>query len=139
MANQNVPTHVLSGGISLKGNSYPDGGAQITYGGFAPTFEGLDPLVTPRTITAEDGLVFLITPSQATALDLPAAGASMNGRIYTFYVRDGGFAVTITAGGVAIPCDSVATPTVTAAAKSSLVYVIYSAGAVVSTLIQGVN
>jgi hypothetical protein len=39
MANQNVPTHIFSGGISLQGNSFPSTAAgDITYGGLAPTF-----------------------------------------------------------------------------------------------------
>lgn len=39
MANQNVPTHIFSGGIALQGNSFPSTATgDITYGGLAPTF-----------------------------------------------------------------------------------------------------
>lgn len=139
MANQNVPTHIFSGGIALQGNSFPSTAAvDITYGGFAPTFEVLDDTVTPQTISTTDGLVFVITPSQNTTLNLPAVASITGSRIYTFFVRDGGaFAVTFTAGGVAIPSGTGAGTTVTAVSKSSLVYVIYKDGVVVSTLIEG--
>ena len=135
MANQNVPTHVFGGAVALAGNSYPStSAANITYGGFAPTFEVTGPTATPRTIASNDGLVFFVVPAAALAYDLPAASSSMDGRIYTFYVRPGGAGqtLTITAGGVAISGG-----TVTTAQKANTVTVIYSAGVVLSQLVIG--
>ena len=133
MANISAPTHIFGGGVALKGNTFPSTlAADDTFGGFAPTFEILDGSVAARTIASTDGLVFLITPTVAVALDLPAAGADMNGRIYTFYCKAGGAGdtVTFTAGGGAISGG-----TVVAATTVATVTIVYSAGAVASQII----
>lgn len=135
MANNSAPTHVFGGGVALKGNTFPStAAADDTFGGFAPTFEVTSPTATPRTIASTDGLVFFVAPGAALAYDLPAAATSMDGRIYTIYVRPGaaGHTVTLTAGGAAISGG-----TVTTAQKANTVTIIYSGGAVASQIIVG--
>lgn len=135
MANNSAPTHVFGGGVALVGNSFPsDNAANVTYGGFAPSFEILPGATASQTISLTDGLVFLIEPSVAVALNLPAVASVIGSRIYTFYVRAGGAGdtVTFTAGGVAI-----STSTVTTDQKANTVTVVYQAGAVASLIIVG--
>lgn len=135
MANNSAPTHIFGGGVALVGNSFPSTtAADITYGGFAPSFEILPGATASQTIGLTDGLVFLIEPSVAVALDLPAAASVIGSRIYTFYVRAGGAGdtVTFTAGSAAISGG-----TVTTAQKANTVTVVYQGGAVASLVIVG--
>ncbi len=133
MANNSAPTHIFGGGIALVGNSFPsDATADITYGGFAPSFEILPAGTASQTIGLTDGLVFLIEPTVAVALDLPAAASVTGSRIYTFYVRAGGAGdtVTFTAGGGAISGG-----TVVAATTVATVTIVYQGGLVASQIV----
>ena len=137
MANQSPPTHKFAGGITLQGNTYPsDAAANVTYGGIVPTVGLLLGNDATQTISATDGLVFFVTPSGATiiVLTLPTAGATMDGRIYTFYVGAG-------SGTVICKTDVSGTPTtvpgtvVTVTAKGATITVLYENGLVAGSTI----
>lgn len=137
--NNNVPTHVFGGGITLKANNYPSTTpADVTYGGIAPTF--LPVADADTTIADDEGLTFVVnTLSASRVITLPSPGASMNGRIYTFYVLTpaGAFTATFkTTGAVAIPSGNTAT-TATSASKSAVVTIIYANGAVQGNVVIG--
>ena len=127
MSNQNVPTHVFGGGVTLKPNTFPsDADANTTYGGFAPSFLLLPGGEAAQEISATDPLVAFVTPTGGTAivLTLPNAAASQDGKVYTIYVggagAGGGTVQVKDKAGVAIP----GTLTTTTA-KSAIITVVY--------------
>jgi hypothetical protein len=135
MANQSVPTHVISGAVALKGNAFPEPLSQENFGGFAPNI-GFINGATGGTIDANDGLTFAISNNTSGAVQdviLPNAGTAMDNRIYTFYVvkpTGGGSQMnfkTVTGGDIT---GGAAASTQTAAGGQAVVYVIYASGAV---------
>lgn len=135
MANQSVPTHVISGAVALKGNAFPDPLSQENFGGFAPNI-GLISGATGGTIDANDGLTWTIsnnTSGLGKNVILPDAGTAMDNRIYTFYVVKPSNAAsqmnfqTVTGGDIP---GGAATSTKTTAGEQGVVYVIYRSGAV---------
>ena len=91
MANQNVPTHILSGAVVLKGNSFPSTtAADETFGSFAQQPAGVTVASGGATTISADVDPYLIVATSVLngaggthTITFPAPSAALVGRMYT--------------------------------------------------------
>jgi len=90
MANQNVPTHIFGGAVTLKSNTFPDGGVDATFGSFGQPALSVNAVAGLSTTVVESVDQYLIVATSGTAgaggthtINFPAPSAALVGTLYT--------------------------------------------------------
>jgi hypothetical protein len=109
MANQNVPTHIFGGAVALKSNTFPNTGADATFGSFGQSALGVTVAAAGTTTVVEDVDQYLIVATSGTAgaggthtITFPNPSATLVGTLYTVLfgaVTGGTTTVTLSVAG----------------------------------------